>query len=91
MGNHKVNARLCSRMYQIHRNFNYLSTIITSGVLAAWNVVNHLMHLQDYWRTWLKGLKWFMACGIVFMIISSAGFVTYLVFGITKHQGIVLL
>lgn len=61
-----------------------------SGVIAAWNLVTHLMHLQDYWRTWLKGLKWFITFGVVFMVLSTAGFVAYLVYSITKNTEFVV-
>ncbi|XP_039267886.1 heme transporter hrg1-A-like [Styela clava] len=59
-----------------------------SAVLAAWNLVTHIMHLQDYWRTWLRGLRYFMACGALFSIIAIAGFITYLVLGIKAGIGV---
>lgn len=61
-------------------------TCFLTGVLAAWNLVTHLMHLKDYWRTWLRGLKLFMFIGAFFMIVTAAGFIAYLVLGITKSE-----
>ncbi|XP_072510602.1 heme transporter HRG1 [Notamacropus eugenii] len=59
-----------------------------AGVLALWTLTTHVMYIQDYWRTWLKGLRCFLLVGIFFSTVSITAFCTFLVLAITKHHGL---
>lgn len=55
-------------------------------MLALWVLVTHIMYMQDYWRTWLKGLRGFFFVGVLFSAVSIATFCNFLVLAITRHQ-----
>ncbi|XP_051817132.1 heme transporter HRG1 [Antechinus flavipes] len=59
-----------------------------AGVLALWTLTTHVMYIQDYWRTWLKGLRCFLLVGIFFSTVSVTAFCTFLVLAITRHHGL---
>ncbi|XP_036760616.1 heme transporter HRG1 [Manis pentadactyla] len=59
-----------------------------AGVLALWVLVTHVMYLQDYWRTWLKGLRGCFFVGILFSAFSVATFCAFLALAITQHQSL---
>ncbi|XP_042848099.1 heme transporter HRG1 isoform X2 [Panthera tigris] len=57
-------------------------------VLALWVLVTHVMYMQDYWRTWLKGLRGFFFVGVLFSAVSIATLCTFLVLAVTQHQSL---
>ena len=60
-----------------------LTESVPAGVLALWVLVYHMMYVQDYWRTWIRGLRGFFFVGALFFTVSISAFCTFLALVIT--------
>lgn len=49
------------------------------------------MYLQDLWRTWLKGLKFFFSIGLFFSLVAVVAFIAFMSVAVSNRECKLLL
>merc|ERR1711953_398998 len=57
-----------------------------AGVAQLWDLIAHIMYLQDLWRPWLRGLKLFLYVGIFLLLATLGACLSFIVMGSLEQQ-----